>query len=253
MINTTDNAKASNEDGNGEKLTATSTEGTHVSGSPSSLIMTTAAMPSERTSCGHPREDNRPPPPLYTPVTTAPEHGHGCAAPSDVHETRSPITTTADENGHGNTSSNNDEMSIVTLEPWIPVTRGRSGRGGRSKHNNNPRNNIITSYPLLSNKGPTLKKFFVIKALNPNTENLWSTIDTIKANQDLKKSLGGNPRNVSELRNGTILVETENQIQSNKIMQLKTLARFYLTFTIKKNVFYLLIWKKLKLKLGKSK
>ena len=136
----------------------------------------------------------------------------------------SPITTTADENGHGNASSNNDEMSIVTLEPFITVTRGRGGRGGRPKHNNNRRNNIITNYPLLSNKGPTLKKFFVIKALNPNTENLWSTIDTIKANQDLKKSLGGNPRNVSELRNGTILVETENQIQSNKIMQLKTLA-----------------------------
>ena len=181
MRNTNDNAKASNEDGHGEKLTAISTEGTHVSGSPLSLIMTRAAMPSERTSGGHPREDNRPPPPLYTPVTTAPEHGHGCA-PSDVHQTRSPITTTADENGHGNASSNNDEMSIVTLEPWIPVTRGRGGRGGRSKHNNNRRNNIITSYPLLSNKGPTLKKFFIIKALHPNIENLWSTIDIIKAN-----------------------------------------------------------------------
>ena len=43
-------------------------------------------------------------------------------------------------------------------------------------------------------------------------------------NQYLKKSIVGNLKNISELRNGTILIETENHIQSNKIVQIETLA-----------------------------
>ena len=78
--------------------------------------------------------------------------------------------------------------------------------------------------PTLGNKRSVLKKFFIKISQNENVENLWTTINTIMTNQYLKKSIVGNLKNISELRNGTILIETENHIQSNKIVQIETLA-----------------------------
>ena len=45
----------------------------------------------------------------------------------------------------------------------------------------------------------------------------------IRANRQLNEVLGGTPQNISELRNGTLLVEVRNEIQSNNILKLHSL------------------------------
>ena len=72
---------------------------------------------------------------------------------------------------------------------------------------------------MFSNNGNSYNKNFLITR---DGENL-STASTIKANQDLKIKLGGEPKRVTELRNGALLVEVQNEQWSRKIKRIKWL------------------------------
>ena len=64
------------------------------------------------------------------------------------------------------------------------------------------------------------KKFFTVKACN---ESNLAELDVIKANKELNKTLRGKPKRVSELRDGSLLIEVSNEEQSREIKKLKTL------------------------------
>jgi len=125
--------------------------------------------------------------------------------------------------------------SYSTLEPYSHSTsRGRGGFGSRGrgqKRNNRPRNNYYREeFPPLnstSNDSFNFKKFFLIKASNPEITNLSenfqsrSRFGNIKANQELERMLKGQPRQVTEKKNGSLLVEVANKTQSLNIVQIK--------------------------------
>jgi len=230
--------------GPGEKLKYHATEGLNSCTAPTPLPMT---IRSETVPDQLPRKDNRPPstwiPTL--PITT------NASAPKFVFTgqiTSAPRTNTTDSI---NTSSsrpittetsrdaNAPSTSFSTLEPYShPTSRGR-GRGGfgsrgrGQKRNNRPRNNYYREeFPPLnstSNDSFNFKKFFLIKASNPEITNLSenfqsrSEFGNIKANQELERMLKGPPRKVTEKRNGSLLVEVANKTQSMKIIQIKKL------------------------------
>jgi len=72
------------------------------------------------------------------------------------------------------------------------------------------------------------KRFFTI--MSNNAENM-STIDTMKANRDLETKIGGSPKKVSELRNGSLLVEVNNEQQSKRIVNITSLSTISVTVT----------------------
>ena len=53
-----------------------------------------------------------------------------------------------------------------------------------------------------------------------------SSIGTIKANKDLERKIGGIPKKVSELRNGTLLTEVANESQSIRMQDMPTLLTY---------------------------
>ena len=116
--------------------------------------------------------------------------------------------------------------NIQTLEPYdLPRSYGRGGgrnRGGRGRGNYKRQ---IIEYPPLQGIKKSFKKFFVMKSSNPEIENLWSHLDTIKANRELERILKGAPKRITELNNGTILIEAQNEQQSEKIKQIKKICQ----------------------------
>ena len=100
------------------------------------------------------------------------------------------------------------------------------GRGARSDRRNGHKQNEIYRKKQLtfeikfSNNDNSYKEFFVITP--DDGENL-STADNIKENQDLEMKLGGEPKRITELRNGALLVEVQNEQQSKKIKIIKNL------------------------------
>ena len=101
--------------------------------------------------------------------------------------------------------------------------RGRNQRGG-FRNQRSQRNSHLNIFPALNeDKNANHKKFFLIKAKDPSIENLWLDLDTIQANHDLERSIQGTPTKITELRNGSILVQTANQLQSTKIVQIDKL------------------------------
>ena len=123
------------------------------------------------------------------------------------------------------------EVSLIeTLEPYVPpraglpLGRGRGrprGRGGAGQRNNASN----TEYPPLNKTVQPSKRFFTMKSTDPNIENIWSHLDTIKANRELEKTIKGAPKRITELKNGSLLIETANPQQSQKIQQIKKLCQ----------------------------
>ena len=69
------------------------------------------------------------------------------------------------------------------------------------------------------NKTP-YKKFFTIKPQNADQIDL-RQIDIIQANKELEKNLGGKPNKVSELNDGSLLIEVADQAQSERMSQVQ--------------------------------
>ena len=63
-------------------------------------------------------------------------------------------------------------------------------------------------------------KYYIIKS--DSEENLAET-NVIRANIQLNEALGGTPQNISKLRNGTLLLEVRNKIQSHNMLKLRSL------------------------------
>ena len=130
---------------------------------------------------------------------------------------------TTDTSRNDNKDSQPTSM-ITTLQPYEnsknhrPSTSNLRGRGGRL---NNRNSNRTVEYPDLRPTLTSFKKFFVIK--DSNDEELWPNIDTWKANRELIKILKGEPKNLTEQRSGSILIEVANMEQSARIRQLKVL------------------------------
>ena len=108
----------------------------------------------------------------------------------------------------------------VVLRPNLQHQRGK----GRERGNPRPRPHEIYQKnkkafeEIFTNK--YYKKFFKIKAVN---EKNLAEINVIKANRQLESVLKGKPAKVTELRDGSLLVELANASQSELIWKVKTL------------------------------
>ena len=158
------------------------------------------------------------------------------AESSSMHTPQAAKTTSEALEGDKEAAKVNTAVSDVDY-PWIQASsqRGRGGRGrGRGGPNRgsnmkqrnyqNRRNNIRLEYPPLHEQDTDFKKFFLIKT-QTESDKPWTATEIIKANNELEKQIEGVPTKVSELRNGTILVEVETREQSNKIQNLKNLSK----------------------------
>ena len=58
------------------------------------------------------------------------------------------------------------------------------------------------------------KKFFTIKL---NEDGYLRQVDIIRANRDLEETIGGRPNKISELNDGTLLIEVSNSQQSERM------------------------------------
>ena len=56
------------------------------------------------------------------------------------------------------------------------------------------------------------KRFYTV---SPTSVPSFSTLDTIRANKDLEQKIGGAPKKVTELRDGKLLIEVNNEEQSD--------------------------------------
>jgi len=97
------------------------------------------------------------------------------------------------------------------------------GRGGRARprrprpHEQFQKNQTILE-TIFQKKDYT--KFYTITATQPNETLL--NLDIINANKEMKSQINGTPTKVTELRDGSLLVEVASEEQSNKI---KTIQR----------------------------
>ena len=119
-------------------------------------------------------------------------------------------------------ASNSSAPSYVTLEPHNPSV-GFRGRGSyRGKQNQRkPHQTIRERISMNEIFAPDFKKYYIMKA--NNEVNLWKTVNTITANKELEKYIKGTPKRVTELKNGTLLIEVNNKEQATKIQQIKYL------------------------------
>ena len=232
--------------GHGEKLKYHGAEELDSRTAPSPQPMTNLRS-SETVPDQSPRKEFRPPSTRIStlPITT------NAPAPTFVFSdqiTSAPRTNTTDSINASTsrpitTETSRDDnapsTSFSTLEPYSHSTsrgRGRGGlrsRGRGQNRNNRPRNNYYREeFPPLnstSNDSFNFKKFYLIKASNPEITNLSenfrsrSGFGNIKANLELERMLKGQPRQVTEKKNGSLLVEVANKTQSLKIVQIKKL------------------------------
>ena len=129
-------------------------------------------------------------------------------------------------------SQRSNGSSIATLEPYdctqtqdssfTLVNSRRVGRGrGRGRGNRQPNQRLefpgLNKHEHFSN----YKKFFLMK--DPNNEPLWPKLNTLEANRELIRNIKGEPKRITELKNGSLLIEVMNKEQSIKIKQIKKL------------------------------
>ena len=117
--------------------------------------------------------------------------------------------------------------SFATLEPHQPAIRGKGGVTNRGRNNRRPHQQYKEQLALSQFSTPDFKKFFVIKPYEDI--NLWKTVDTIKANRELENYIKGPPNRVTELKNGSLLVEVKTKEQANKIKAIKQINKVKVT------------------------
>ena len=102
---------------------------------------------------------------------------------------------------------------VLTYEPYEPSSQNR-------RNKNKPR---YQEYPQqrLSNHEQSSPRYYTIRT---TTGSNLSEIDTIRANEDLEKCIGGKPKRISELRSGSLLIEVANAAQGGAIQNLKKMA-----------------------------
>lgn len=123
---------------------------------------------------------------------------------------------TTNENEHGNTQD-------ITSRPGTPSGKHDYTYEPYEIHRNKKRSNYKqkrNEMEIFVNERYDYSRFFNIAA--ENGRNL-AEIDVIKGNRQLIQHLKGEPSNVTEMKNGKLLVEVKNRQQSNDIMKLKSL------------------------------
>ena len=120
------------------------------------------------------------------------------------------------------------DTSYATLSPYAPNIRSRGRGGHRGRNNLRKPHQAYKEQQIIPNLlAPDFKKFYVMKPMNDI--NLWKSVDTIAANKELVKYIKGIPRKVSELKNGSLLIEVATKDQANKIKQIKRLNNVNVT------------------------
>jgi hypothetical protein len=124
-----------------------------------------------------------------------------------------------------------NRTEIETLEPYQPSrNRGRDrGHNGRRPRPGRREPNFPTpAFPPLGHERheADFKKFFYISS--PSDVNL-SSINVIKANDEIERAIQGRPKNINEVRSGQLIVEVSNRAQSQAITNLKTLDSHEIT------------------------
>ena len=114
-------------------------------------------------------------------------------------------------------SQQDSATSYATLEPFSPSYRGR-GRGGNRGRNNLENRIKLRDQIVLGNLPPADYKKYIMKAHDEC--NLWKASETIIANRELKRYLKGAPKTVTELKNGSLLIEVTNREQAIKVKQI---------------------------------
>lgn len=109
--------------------------------------------------------------------------------------------------------------------PPIPASHTQHSNTKRSNINNRQRNDGATSRQLAEYytafAPQSFDRFFTVTSTG--NRNL-SEIDTVLANEELERTLGGPPREIRELRSGGLAVEIRSVEQSRAILNLKSLA-----------------------------
>ena len=150
---------------------------------------------------------------------TMPEPG------SNTQESGIPHQRQPDANNNGQPPQSPNEVNKKINKENIKNTyEGRTTYNQRRNQRMRPHERRKQNENILENlfKPKNFTKFFIIKAKN-DEENL-AEIDIIRANQQLTHTLkGSKPKKVSELKNGSLLVEVANEEQSNNIINLKYL------------------------------
>ena len=139
----------------------------------------------------------------------------------DIHKANSTgLQTSTTSIAH----SQQERASYVTLEPFTPTSKGR-GRGtnrGRNITYRKPHQTLSEQLLANSSNQTEYKKYYIMKATSDI--NLWKTTDTIQANRELEKYLKGSPKKVTELKNGSLLIEVNSKEQATKIKQITNLT-----------------------------
>jgi len=168
--------------------------------------------------------------PLSKPVDET-EHSSGQSTNNSLGASAAPDGENSSQNAtHAPINSNNS----FTLEPYVPASRGRRGRG------RNTRQRTWQHAPNLFNPGNMLheqvnfKKFFVVS--DPTGDSLISKIDTITANNQLEEQLRGAPEKVTELRSGSLLIKVKTLDQSSNIKRLRSLCDINVTIAEHSNL-----------------
>ena len=111
-------------------------------------------------------------------------------------------------------------LSTTPVSPKPGTSFG--GQSTNNKKNNFASNKQLETYYQMFSPSQHFDKFFIISSADPK-KNL-TEINTILANKQLIKKIGGNPENIKELRSGGILVETRTPEQSKRILELTQLG-----------------------------
>ena len=114
------------------------------------------------------------------------------------------------------------ELNERTLRTNRGRGRGRGQFRGLNRDRKKPHEIYLEKQKILEEMftNKYYKKFFTIKA---ETAADLAAIDVIKANKQLEAVLGGEPKSVTELRDGSLLVEVRNEEQSVRIRNVKNL------------------------------
>lgn len=116
------------------------------------------------------------------------------------------------------------DTGSLTLQPYEPPRATSSGRG-RGRRNQRFNKQLPELETLLDHRAPTTtdqyRKFFTIQSTTG--ENL-SEIDTITANKQIMEALSGQPKRITEVKEGHLLIEVNNEQQSRAIARITSLS-----------------------------
>lgn len=127
-------------------------------------------------------------------------------------------TTSAHQRLHGEAETAKQLSSSAPRgETQVPRSERRNRQQRMKPHEIYKRNQVALQELFRNNY---YKKFFIIRA--EEEQNL-AEVNVIKANKELEQTLKGKPKNVTELRDGTLLIEVANEQQSINIKNLKKL------------------------------